>query len=83
MQPNNFFHCSVIYFNWRVIRILWWFLLYVTMNQPQAYMCPLPPESASHLLPQPIPPGCNRALALGSLKVFLSEIYINRELCKA
>ena len=33
--------------------ILWWFLLYIDMNQPRVYMCPpipnpLPPPSPSH-----------------------------------
>ena len=26
-------------FNWRLITILWWFLPYIDMNQPQMYMC--------------------------------------------
>ena len=30
-------------------------------------MCHLHPEPLSHLLPQPIPVGCLRALALGAL----------------
>ena len=34
--------------------VLWWFLLYIDMNQPQVYMCPLsqtclPSPSPSHL----------------------------------
>ena len=37
------------------------------MHQSQAYLCPLPPEPPSHLPPHPIPPGCHRAPALGSL----------------
>ena len=30
-------------------------------------MCPLCPESPSHILPHPIPPDCHRAPALGAL----------------
>ena len=36
--------------------ILWWFLSYTDMNQPQMYMCPA------------IPLGCSRALALIALR---------------
>ena len=32
-----------------MITFLWWFLLYIDMNWPQAYMCPLHPEPPSHL----------------------------------
>ena len=28
-----------IYFNWRLITMLWWFLPYIGMNQPWVYMC--------------------------------------------
>ena len=43
---------KLIYFNWRLITILW-VLPYIDMNQPQVYMCPpsrtpLPPPSPSH-----------------------------------
>ena len=43
----------LIYFNWRLITILWWFLSYIHMNQPWVYMCSppwpsLPPPSPSH-----------------------------------
>ena len=31
---------KLIYFNWRLITILWWFLPYIDMNQPWVYMCP-------------------------------------------
>ena len=34
-----FFKC--IYFNWRLITISWWFLLYIDMYQLWVYMCPL------------------------------------------
>ena len=30
-----------VYFNWRIITILWWFLRYISMNRPH---CPLHPE---------------------------------------
>ena len=44
---------KLIYFNWRLITILWWFLPYIDVNQPHMYMCPpsrspLPPPSPSH-----------------------------------
>ena len=43
----------LIYFNWRLITILQWFLPYIDMNQPWVYMCspswtPLPPSSPSY-----------------------------------
>ena len=31
-----------IYFNWRLITLLWWLLLYTDMNQPWVYMCSPP-----------------------------------------
>ena len=42
-----------IYFNWRLITILWWFLPYIHMNHPRVFMCspswtPLPPPYPSH-----------------------------------
>ena len=42
-----------IYFNWRQITILWWFLPYIHTNQPWVYMCSpfltsLPPPSPFH-----------------------------------
>ena len=52
-----------IYFNWRIITILCWFLLYISMNQPQGYVCTRHPEPPSHP-----PPQANRALALGALR---------------
>ena len=42
--------------------ILWWFLPYINMNQPWAYMCP-PSWAPFH----PIPLGCPRAAALSAL----------------
>ena len=44
---------KLIYFNWRLIKILWWFLPYIDMNQTQVYMYssilkPLLPPSPSH-----------------------------------
>ena len=55
-----------IYFNWRLITILWWFLPYIDMNQPWVYMCPHP-EHPSQLPPHPIPLGCPSAPALSAL----------------
>ena len=47
--------------------MLYWFLPYVHMNQPQVYECPLSLESPSCLPPHPTPLGCHRALDLSSL----------------
>ena len=32
-----------MHFNWvdSYFTVLWWFLLYISVNWPQAYMCPL------------------------------------------
>ena len=38
------------------------FLPYINMDQPQIYICPLPLEPASHLLPYPTPLDCHRVL---------------------
>ena len=38
-----------------------WFLSYTNMNQPQVYICPLPPEPLFHLPPHPTPLDCHRA----------------------
>ena len=62
-----FLFLKLIYFNWRIITILWWFLLYINMNQSQVCMCPPIPEPRSHLPPLPIPLGCPRALALAAM----------------
>ena len=39
----------------------YWFLPYITMNQPYVYICPLPLEPASHLPPHRTSLGCGRA----------------------
>ena len=57
---------KLINFNWRLIKILWWFLPYIDMNQTQVYMCssilkPLLPPS------HPIPLVCPSGLALSAL----------------
>ena len=41
--------------------ILCWFLPYVTMNQPEAYICPFPVEPPSYLPLHPTLLGCYRA----------------------
>ena len=46
--------------------ILWWFLLYIDINQPWVYMCS-PFWTPSHLLPHPIPQGHPNAPALSTL----------------
>ena len=40
IKPASFFF-KCIYFNWRLITISWWFLLYIGMYQLWVYMCPL------------------------------------------
>ena len=37
---SAFLKNSFIHFNWRLITILWWFLPYINMNQPQMYRYP-------------------------------------------
>ena len=54
---------------------MWWFLPYISMNQPRIYMCPpnmnqpriymCPPHR--HLPPYPVPVGCPRAPTFGTL----------------
>ena len=58
---------QLIYFNWRIITILWWLLPYINVSQPQVYMCPLPLEPPSHLPSHPTPLGCHRAPSVISL----------------
>ena len=41
--------------------MLCWSLPYINMNQPQVYICLLPPEPPSHLPPHPTPLGGHRA----------------------
>ena len=61
------FKINLFIFNWRMITILFWFLSYTNMNQPQVYLGPFPLEPSSHFLPCPTPPGCHRAQVLSSL----------------
>ena len=56
------FNFLKIYFNWRLITILW-FLPHIDMNQPWVDMCP-PPQLRFHFSPHPIPLGYPRAPAL-------------------
>ena len=54
LKAPVFFTCFLInYFNCRLITVLWWFLPYVDMNQPQVYMCPPSRTSRSTSLPIP------------------------------
>ena len=46
--------------------MLCWFLPYINRNQPQVYICPLPFELPSHLLPHSTPLSCHRAPVLYS-----------------
>ena len=59
------FNFLKIYFNWRLITILW-FLPHIDMNQPWVDMCP-PPQLPFHFSPHPIPLGYPRAPALSAL----------------
>ena len=45
--------------------ILWWFLPYISMNQPQVYTCPLHPKPHSPLPPDPIPLGLSQSTSFG------------------
>ena len=51
--------------------ILYWFLSYININQPQVFIYLLPCAPPSHLPPHPTPLGCHRAL--GVLPVSLSK----------
>ena len=44
---------KLIYFNWRIIMILWWYLPYMGINQPWVHMCPSIPNPSSISLPIP------------------------------
>ena len=57
-------------FNWKIIILLWWFLPYINMNQPQAYICPLPLKLPCHLPPHPTLLDCHRAPVRGSHWLF-------------
>ena len=41
--------------------VMCWFLPYINMNQPQVYVCPLPPEQRPQLPPHSLQ-GCHRAV---------------------
>ena len=50
---KNFFLVFRIYFHWRIVTILWWFLQSISMNWPQCSCVspswtPLPPPSPPH-----------------------------------
>ena len=67
----SFSFFKLIYFNWRLITILWWFLPYIDMNKPWVYMCPpTPPRTPLSLPSHPIPLGHPSALALSALCTF-------------
>ena len=61
-----FFQNYLIYFNWRIIIISWWFLPYITRISHR-YMCPSHLEHFPHLSPHPVPLGFPRALTLCAL----------------
>ena len=73
IEPRFFFFFPLsnflffkIYFNWRLITILWWFLPYIDINQPWVDMCS--PSWPSLLPPShPIPQGHPSAPALSTL----------------
>lgn len=63
----SFCYCGTIYiFSFLLedscFTVLGWFLPYTSMNQPQVYIYPLPPNPRSHLPPRPAPLACHRAL---------------------
>ena len=65
----------------------WTEVPYITMNYPEVYICPLHLEPPSHLPPHPIPLGCHRALALGSMchtanSNWLSILYTLMYMCQ-
>ena len=66
------FKIKFIYFNRRIITLLWWLLPYINMNQPQGHMCPpiLNPP------PHPIPLDCpeHRLWVLHALNLHQSSI---------
>ena len=55
--------------------IFCWFLPYISISQPQVYVCPLPLEPLSHLPTHPTPLGCHRALLPASYSQFPLAIY--------
>ena len=57
---------KLIYFNWRIITILWCFVIYWHESAMGAHVSPHP-EHPSHLPPHPIPLGCPIAPALSAL----------------
>ena len=57
--------------------ILVWFLSYINRNEPWVYMCPLPFESPSHILPIPTPPGYHRTLSLKETGSFTCVMFIS------
>ena len=66
----NYFYFKIYVFSLEdnCFTILWWFLPYINMNQPEVYMSPPPhPESPSCLPPHAVPLCCPRAAALGTL----------------
>ena len=48
-----------LFFYWRLITILCWFLPHINMNRSQVYICPIPLEPPSHLPSHPTPQGCH------------------------
>ena len=53
----NYFIFSFL--NWRIITVLWWFLSYIDMKQPQVYMCsPSHPSGLSQCTSFECPVSC-------------------------
>ena len=61
-----FFLINLFYLESNYFTILWWFLPYIDMNQPQVYVCP-PSRTPSYLPPHPITLGCPSTRALSAL----------------
>ena len=71
--------CFLIYFNWRLITVLWWFLPYIHMNQPWVYMCSpswlsLPPPSPSHPLGSS---QCSSPTGLSAVSLYWCQMFRN------
>ena len=56
--------------------ILWWSLPHINMNQPQAYMCPLPTEPPCHLPFYSIPQGTQSQCSVTFIINYSSPVFL-------